>query len=138
MAAVSIGIMQGRLSPKNPRRFQIFPWATWQDEFEHAARIGLDSIEWLFESERFEENPIYTTAGLEQILERVRVTGVQVETLCFDYFMPHPFFRVTPEAQRQTEDVLCTIIRHASRIGIRTILLPVLEEAAVGGGEDFE
>jgi hypothetical protein len=58
-----IAIMQGWLSPPRPDRLQCFPWRTWEREFEHAAALGLDAIEWLFEPDDFKRNPVWTPAG---------------------------------------------------------------------------
>jgi L-ribulose-5-phosphate 3-epimerase len=124
-----IGIMQGRLSRPRPGRLQAFPWPSWESEFERAAECGFDSIEWLFESDRHEENPIWSAAGVEQIRARVAATGTAVRSLCADYFMAHPFFRVSSAERSRSVEVLQTLVVHAAEAGIRTLLVPVLEEA---------
>ena len=58
-----IGIMQGRLSPQATGHLQAFPWKTWELEFERARAIGFDCLEWLFEADSFEKNPIWTRDG---------------------------------------------------------------------------
>ena len=124
-----IGIMQGRLSPPRPGRLQAFPWPSWESEFEQAAACGFDSIEWLIEADRHEENPILSAAGIEQIRARVAATGPTVSSLCADYFMAHPFFRVSSVERARSVDMLQTLVVHAAEAGIRTLLVPVLEEA---------
>lgn len=130
-----VGIMQGRLSP--PRaRLQSFPHGTWEEEFECAAEIGFDTIEWVFEAEGMEANPIWSREGREQIRRRIESTGVQVETLCANYFVTHPFFRV-PESER-ADNVrrLKTLIDQAADIGTKTLLIPVLEASEIRSDED--
>ncbi len=122
-----IGIMQGRLSPPVSFRLQAFPWSSWKQEFDHAAALGYDLIEWLFEEDDYEQNPIWTEAGLRQIRQRVAETGVQVHTCCADYFMPHPFFRTHEEDRRKSIAVLQRLIENTAQVGVDTILLPVLE-----------
>ena len=126
-----IGIMQGRLSPPPEGRIQAFPWSSWREEFTYAGECGFDFIEWLFESDHFEQNPLWTKAGLSQITELISQTGVKVRSVCADYFMAHPFFRVSDEERLKSIAILETLIQRASLIGVETILLPVLEISEV-------
>jgi L-ribulose-5-phosphate 3-epimerase len=121
--------MQGRLSPPPPHRIQAFPWGNWEREFNLASELDFDGIEWLFESERWNENPIMSEAGVKAIRRRIDATGVRVFSVCGDYFMPHPFFRVGEDERTQSIEVFCRLIRQAAAIGVHTILLPVLEIA---------
>ncbi len=98
----------------------------------HARACGLDLIEWLFEAEdgrghTYQENPLWNAAGRADIRRKVDETGVQVKTCCADYFMPHPFFRVTPAERSESIAVLNQLIANAAEVGIRSILIPVLE-----------
>jgi hexulose-6-phosphate isomerase len=123
----SIGIMQGRLSPPVPQRLQMFPWSSWQQEFHRARSCGFDAIEWLFEAEGYEKNPIFTESGPEDICRQVAQTDIHVRSLCADYFMEHPFFRVSPQECEHSIWVLKRLIQQAARVGVQSILLPVLE-----------
>jgi L-ribulose-5-phosphate 3-epimerase len=124
-----IGIMQGRLSPPAERRLQAFPWNSWEKEFAHARACGFDAIEWLFEAEDYEQNPLWTDAGVEKIQSLVDETGVAVLSVCADYFMAHPFFRVGDSERLRSVAVLNQLISRAAQLGIKTILVPVLEES---------
>lgn len=126
-----IGIMQGRLSPPVPGRLQTFPWLSWEQEFHRACACGFDAIEWVFEADGYEQNPIWTEAGLERIRRQIATTGVQLHSLCADYFMAHPFFRVSEQERAHSMAVLNRLIVQAARVGIQTILLPVLEVAEI-------
>ena len=126
-----VGIMQGRLSPPHEARLQTFPWLTWEQEFTHARDCGLDGIEWLFEAEGFDRNPIWTDDGVERVRACVARSGVAVHSICADYFMPHPFFRVTEPESEASVAVLTRLIAQAAALGAKTILLPVLEVAEV-------
>ena len=46
---IKIGIMQGRLLPPDPKKYQIFPKTTWREEFKVASELGFGSIELLFD-----------------------------------------------------------------------------------------
>ena len=44
---VKVAIVQGRLSSQVGDRYQFFPIHAWRDEFEKAAELGFDGIEWI-------------------------------------------------------------------------------------------
>ena len=46
---IPVGIMQGRLVPKVNGNYQAFPLENWAKEFEIAASIGLECIEFIFD-----------------------------------------------------------------------------------------
>jgi L-ribulose-5-phosphate 3-epimerase len=126
-----IGIMQGRLSPADAERPQAFPWRSWEDEFHRARECGFDALEWLFDADRYEQNPLWTDAGRKTIRRQIETTGVRVPSLCAHYFMVHPLFRVSPAERHRSVTVLNTLIGQAAEVGIRTILIPVLEDSAI-------
>ena len=57
---INVGIMQGRLSPPTDGKYQSFPKYSWKDEFFKAQQCSLYSIEWIFEADDHEKNPIST------------------------------------------------------------------------------
>ncbi|MCH2114723.1 MAG: sugar phosphate isomerase/epimerase [Pirellulales bacterium] len=127
----SLSIMQGRLSPPPSHRIQAFPWNSWEREFEFAAQIGYDGIEWLFEAEHYQKNPIWTSEGRGRMKELSEATGVRVTTLCADYFMVHPFYRIDEKIRLNNIALLTQLLCFAAEVGVKSILLPVLEEAEV-------
>ena len=136
-----MGIMQGRLSPPVAFRMQAFPTGAWQAEFERARVCGLDLIEWLFEADdgrghTYLENPLWSEAGRADIRRKVDETGIQVKTCCADYFMPHPFFRVTPAERQESIAVLNQLIANAAQVGVQSILVPVLEISEIRSPEE--
>lgn len=130
-AGLRIGVMQGRLSPRPPGKLQEFPWQSYADEFPKAARLGLHSIEWIFEAPRFEENPLWTEEGREEIRELTARSGVRVQSVCADYFMLHRLAGESAAALVQNCDVLAELIVHTHAIGADRILIPLLETSAV-------
>ncbi len=133
-----IGIQQGRLSPPSASRLQSFPWQTWQQEFENARQCQIDLIEWLFDADNFEQNPIWKPDGIRDINACVQATGVGVLTCCASYFMAHPFFRVAEHDRRASIQVLNQLILKAVQVDLRTILLPVLEVSEIRTPEEKE
>jgi sugar phosphate isomerase/epimerase len=126
-----IGVMQGRLSPRPAGKLQGFPWQSYREEFAKAARLGLHSIEWIFEASRFAENPLWTEAGREEIRELTATSGVRVQSVCADYFMVHRLAGESSLSLSQNRDVLAELIVAASAVGADRILIPLLETSAV-------
>lgn len=130
-AGLRVGVMQGRLSPRPAGKLQEFPWQSYADEFPKAARLGLHSIEWIFEEPRFEQNPLWTEEGREEIRELIAKSGVRVQSVCADYFMARRLAGESSAALTQNRDVLAELIVHTHAIGADRILIPLLETSAV-------
>ena len=91
-----IGVMQGRLLPKYKGRYQAHPVNYWQKEFEIAEDIGLDCIEFIFDFNDAKKNPLLTHQGIDEIKSVSDRTGVEVNTICADYFMDAPLHSKNP------------------------------------------
>src|SRR6266700_70296 len=96
-----ITIMQGRLGPPFPGKFQSFPREHWEGEFIAAAAGPLDGIEWIYDVHGAGSNPLETDAGVEQMKELSLRHGVAVRSLCADYFMDLPLLRVSEQQRRE-------------------------------------
>jgi L-ribulose-5-phosphate 3-epimerase len=129
-----LGIMQGRLSPVPGAKPQTFP-NMWEEEFEHASRLGFDSIEWLFTGNP-EQNPIWSDEGVEKIIDVSRRSSVRVLSVCAHYFMNKPLFRGRNTECRDRLIVLKRLIEMSSRLGIRTVLMPVMENAELANDDE--
>ena len=116
------GIMQGRLTKPRGRGIQFFPFENWKEEFRVAAELGLQEIEFIFDYDRYEENPLWTSQGIAALKEVIKETGVRVHSICFDYFMRRAFFKV-PEIERQA-------VREENRKMIEQVLLAMYEIGA--------
>lgn len=138
-----IGIMQGRLTPSAGRGIQFFPFENWEMEFDCASEIGLSEIEFIFDLERFEENPLWTRSGIERINDIVRKTGVAVNAICFDYFMRRPFYKEQDlelrEARRNENlSVLIRIMDAAKSINAKLIEIPLVDNSSIKSEEEKE
>ncbi|MEG1876544.1 MAG: sugar phosphate isomerase/epimerase [Lachnospiraceae bacterium] len=131
----SIGIMQGRLTPRKGREIQFFPFDNWENEFYLAKNLGLDEIEWIFDWENYEENPLWTSNMRKRIVEVVKQTGVTIHSVCFDYFMRRPFYKEKPEKEKKVYDenvqILTTIIEAAHQIKAHLIEIPLVDNSSV-------
>ncbi len=126
-----VGILQGRLSPRPARRFQAFPRATWRQEFELAARLGFECIEWLYEIDDHTENPLMTSTGRHEIRNLIRQSGVVVSSVCGDFFMECRLAGGSAARRAEAAARLKELLPLVREVGARRILLPLLEQAHV-------
>ena len=126
-----IGIMQGRIYREPFRPLQSFPWETWEQEFFRARALGFDCLEWLFDREAWERNPIWTEAGRRRLRELIRGTGVAVPTLCAHYFIDGSLLSPREPARTATLEIMTALIGHAASVGVRVLVVPLLEEAGL-------
>ena len=128
---ISIGVFQGRLTPRKDRSIQFFPFDNWQDEFNAARDLGLDEIEFIFDDERFEENPLWSQAGRNRINELIKNSGVKVKHICADYFMASPFFRNEASKISKNIEALAKLIDYAKEIGATNIEIPLVDNSSI-------
>jgi len=131
MAEHRIGVMQGRLSPRPENRLQAFPHQTWPDEFAQAKRLGFSYLEWIYEAERAEENPIASSAGRAAIRACAAESGLPVGSVCADYFMIHRLAGGSASERREHAAALSELVRWTRELGATRILLPLLETSAL-------
>jgi len=117
-----IGIMQGRLLPPEPERFQAFPRNDWLKEFALAQKAGLDSIEWIYDVYGEDVNPIATDEGIGNMANQ----GVRVVSLCADYFMDRPALDPTK---------LVWLLGRCHLAGITRVVLPFVDASRIESTE---
>ena len=131
MAEHRVGVMQGRLSPRPEHRLQAFPHQTWPEEFALAKRLGFSYLEWIYEADRAQENPIASSAGRAAIRACARESGLPVASVCGDYFMIHRLSGGTEQARRENAAAMSELVHWTRELGATRILLPLLETSAV-------
>ena len=132
----STGIMQGRLTPPKGRGIQFFPFDGWQSEFEKAQGLGLNDIEFIFDLDQYESNPLWTDGGVSEIQSLINKSGVLVNNICGDFFMRRPFFRVEENVRKENVEVLKKLIVSASNIGARNVEIPILDNSSLKTKEE--
>jgi L-ribulose-5-phosphate 3-epimerase len=113
-----IGIMQGRLLPPEPERFQAFPRTRWQQEFALARLVGLQSLEWIYDVYGEDVNPITTDEGIASMKD----SHVSVVSLCADYFMDRP--ALDPPK-------LLWLLNRCRLAGISRVVLPFVDASRI-------
>jgi hexulose-6-phosphate isomerase len=133
-----LGVMQGRLSPPRNGRIQSFPWHAWREEFARAAECGLQRIEWIFEAERWSDNPLATSDGQAELRRLEERTGVRVVSVCADYFLDLPLVRVDGHELEARVGMLKFLIRQVAGLGLEHMDLPLVDASACRDDRDVE
>ena len=133
-----IGIMQGRLVSPKGRGIQFFPFEEWQEEFRLASDIKIDEIDFIFDLERYQENPLWTQEGVVRIQEAMRSSGVKVRHICADFFMRRPFFRVSESGRKENVEILQKLLKRAKQIGAENIEIPLVDNSSIKIAEEKE
>ena len=134
----SIGIMQGRLSPRYNERYQAFPPDNWKDEFQRAKSIGFDCIEFIYDYENYNESPLITRKGVNEIKEIMATTGVKVLSVCADFFMNNRLFDLDSQKRKNNIDHLKNLIEKSSVIGVKDITVPFVDNSSLKNSRDLE
>ena len=135
LSATKIGVMQGRLLPKYQGRYQAHPIGYWEDEFEIAASLGVDLIEFILDYNDFEENPLMSASGCKKIIEIANQSDVKVKTICADYFMDAPLHSTNLNVATLSAAVLRELIINSRTIGVTDIVLPLVDQSSVRDSE---
>ena len=128
-----VGVMQGRLLLKYQGRYQAHPKDYWQEEFKSAKEIGLNCIEFILDFNDSELNPLLAKNGPEEILHISETTGVDVSTICADYFMEAPLHSEDLNVSLQSQKVLIRLLNNAQKLGVTDIVLPCVDQSSLQG-----
>ncbi len=139
---ITYGIMQGRLTQPKGRGIQFFPFDNWEREFDLCAQIGLNEIEFIFDLEDYENNPLWTDRGIDRIKTLINDTGVSVKSLCFDFFMRRPFYKHTGgdirEVRKENAQILLRMFEAMDAIGGSLIEIPSVDDSSLKSVEEKE
>ena len=130
--------MQGRLLPKYKGRYQAHPVGTWQQEFMIARSCGLDLIEFIFDYEDADKNPLLYEGGTDEILSLVNFSNVNNKTICADYFMEAPLHSENDEISYKSLCMLKKIMISAKLIGVSDIVIPCVDQSALKTSRDID
>ena len=131
------GIMQGRLLPKYKRRYQAHPVGYWKDEFPIASKLGLDSIEFIFDYNDSINNPLLTPEGIQEIQKIENSSGVKVRSICADYFMEAPLHSRNTATVDKSLKVLNNLIENGSVLNVRDIVIPCVDQSSLKDKSDI-
>ena len=133
-----IGIMQGRLLPKFKGRFQAHPVGNWDKEFSIAADLKLNCIEFIFDFNDYESNPLYTKSGINKIREKIDQTGIGVKSVCADFLMEAPFHSDNPEVVSNSQSEIIKLLENLALLEIRDLVIPCVDQSTLKGQDKLE
>lgn len=136
MVMNSIGVMQGRLLPKYGGRYQAHPVGYWQDEFAIASKLNLSCIEFIFDYNDYQANPLFRDGGIDEISNVVHKSGVKVSSICADYFMEAPLHHPDIRVFNHGRGVLNKIIQNSKILRIKDIVIPCVDQSSLKGEDD--
>ena len=135
---MKIGYMQGRLSPLVDGKIQAFPWDHWQSEFPAAQKLGIDAMEWTLDQEGLYKNPLMSESGQKEIQSLCEKHKLSIPSLTGDCFMQAPYWKHDGESRRSLQNDLKNIIQSCSNLGIKFIVVPLVDAGSIESAEQEE
>ena len=132
-----IGIMQGRLSKRDPEKLQVFPIKNWKNEFKLCNEIGLDSIEWIIDTNNSLNNPIFSDILVKNIKELSNKHNIEITAVCNDLLMDQP---LSDNKNLQIEPsyiALEKLIKKCKFLEISFIELPLIKKSKIRTKHDL-
>lgn len=130
-----LGIMQGRLTPPKGRGIQFFPFDNWENEFYAAKQLGLDEIEFIFDFDNYTQNPLWTLEGIKKIKKLEEETNIQVNAVCFDYFMRRPFYkaelRERTRVRNENTQIIKKVLSAMEQLKISLLEVPLVDNSSL-------
>ena len=128
LARPNIGFMQGRLSKIRNNRIQSFPWGVWEDEFSCAFDINLSKIEWTIDSDKFEENPLITQHGKNEIINQISKFNIKIPSVTCDYFMENPPWKTN---SIEVKENISSILKGMNSINSQILVIPLVDNSSL-------
>ena len=123
--------MQGRLLPKYKGRYQAHPVGYWEKEFLIASQLDLKCIEFIFDYDDFDINPLWSKEGRKNISNISTQTGVKVYSVCADFFMECPLHSPIKENRNFAQNILLGLIRKCDELSISDIVIPCVDHSSL-------
>ncbi len=127
---ITLGLMQGRLTPSRGRGTQFFPFENWEAEFSFAQELGLDEIELIFDRDRFQENPLWSESGISRIALLSERHAIRTNHILADFFLRDPIWN-NPESRQ----ILSKLLRVAGLLKVRSIEIPFVDNSSIQTAE---
>ncbi|MDB0021092.1 sugar phosphate isomerase/epimerase [Candidatus Pseudothioglobus singularis] len=121
--SVRFGMVQGRLTQSPPNCLQWFPQESWEEEFNTAAKIGVNYIELIAETVHNPSNPIWSDTGLERIQELVVSNDLSLHALCNDFIIENSLLDDKVIEQN------INLINQIKNLNLQKYVLPLFESS---------
>jgi len=121
-----IGVIQGRLSPQLRGKIQAFPIGTWEEEFHLAKECGLEGIELVIDSYKWEENPLWSDEGTKRINELSQESGIEIISVDPLYLTERGLISNESSICEERLQFMRRIIPNCKKLGMKYILMPIV------------
>jgi L-ribulose-5-phosphate 3-epimerase len=135
---MAVAIMQGRLLPSSDGRIQCFPRERWRDEFALAAAAGLTAIEWIYDLQGVDVNPIASDDGLSLIKALSAQSEVVVRSVCADYFVDLPLVRADQREIQERAETLVWLLDRCAILGVSRVVLPFVDASRIDSEAELD
>lgn len=126
-----IGFMQGRLSPPVNGMIQAFPRDHWKGEFASAQALSLEFMEWTIDYEGFNDNPLLTSQGQQEVRRLSQLHGISVCAVTGDCFMQVPFWKANVENSQGLKRDFINLVNACGDLGIQNIIVPLVDNGSL-------
>ena len=132
---ISIGFIQGRMSPLVDGKIQAFPWNNWEKEFEIASKYNFKIMEWTLDQLDLYKNPLMTKDGQNKIKFLSEKYDISISSLTGDCFMQNPFYKVDGMVRYNLLQDLKKIIIACGSLDIKFIVFPLVDNGSLESKE---
>lgn len=127
-----MAVLQGRLvNSEKKNHIQYFPSKSWVREFDIAQKKNIKFIEWVANYENIKSNPIFYKTGVKEIKKYKKKHNIEVRSIDMQFIIKKPFFKSKGKEFNKRVKLLKTIIINTQKIGIKFIILPILENSSL-------
>ena len=105
------GLVAGRLEPAE------------KDEFQLAAELGFDGLELVFAAQNYQQNPLWTAAGVADLKAKAAAVGVEIPSVCAVYYNERGLAAPEQEVRETGVEVLRQLIDRCADVGMKSILI---------------
>ncbi len=132
------GIIQGRLLPAFKSNYQAHPVGTWGSEFKIARDLNLRNIEFILDAYLYNENPLLSDEGIQQIKKNIQSSKVAVKSICADIFMTWPLNNLKESERIYFYNLINKLILNASKIGVFDIVIPFVDNSSIKNENEMD
>lgn len=124
--------------PPIKNRIQAFPSEHWREEFSLCRQLGFACLEWIFEHENAEMNPLSSDPGIREMWRAQERYGVLISSVLADYFMAKRLFGKDKMEVKEAVDTLIFLIAQCHKCHIPIIEIPFVDSSALRTAQDRE
>lgn len=127
-------LVQGRGLRQIRNSLQYFP-ENWEEEFPIISQLGFDGIEWIYDKESENDNPILFESGRDKMVRVSADNKIDLENIVLDWYMSSPILVEDQFTVEQKIEKLILLIENSSKVGFKRIIFPLLEKNNINSND---